>query len=176
MNNPLIKTFSIILILSGLSLSTTVHARLKCWTNNEGVKECGNSVPPEYAQRGHQELNKSGVVKDEKKRAKTDEELDEQKRLDEIQAEKDKIAAEQKKKDDDDCTAEEEEEEEEKVLDADCCVCTVPLGVLKRNIIQFDPPLSDEYNNAIRSIGFGVLNKIMMLFDTKFWITSSSYA
>lgn len=83
-----------------MTLSTAVQARLKCWTNNEGVKECGNSVPPEYAQKGHQELNKSGVVKDEKKRAMTSEELDEQKRLDEIQAEKDKLAAEQKKKDD----------------------------------------------------------------------------
>lgn len=26
-------------------------------------------------------------------------------------------------------------------LTADCCVCTVPLGVLKRQAIHFDPPL-----------------------------------
>jgi hypothetical protein len=93
------KTFIIIFTLSSLVLSGTAHARMKCWTNSEGVKECGNAVPPEYAQQGHQELGKGGLVREETGRAKTDEELAEQKRLDEIQAEKDKLAAEQKKKD-----------------------------------------------------------------------------
>ena len=81
-------------------LSTSVQARLKCWTNSEGVRECGNAVPPEYAQQGHQELDKSGMVKKETERAKTDEKLAEAKRLEKEQAEKDKLAAEQKKKDD----------------------------------------------------------------------------
>lgn len=37
-------------------------ARIKCWTNDEGVRECGNSVPPKYAQKGHQEVSKSGLT------------------------------------------------------------------------------------------------------------------
>ena len=37
-------------------------ARIKCWTNNEGVRECGNAVPPEYAQKGHKEVSKSGSL------------------------------------------------------------------------------------------------------------------
>jgi len=86
--------------LIGLTLSASVQARMKCWTNNEGVKECGDRIPPEFAQKGHQELGKSGVVREETKRAKTDEELAEQRRLDKIQAEEDKLAAKQKKKDD----------------------------------------------------------------------------
>ncbi len=97
---PLLNTFIIILSLASLTLSGTVQARMKCWTNDEGGRECGDKVPPEYAQKSHQELNSSGVVKEKTDRAKTDEELDEQRRLDQIQAEKDKIAAEQKKKDD----------------------------------------------------------------------------
>lgn len=48
----------------------------KCWTNNEGIKECGDRLPPEYAQKGHQEIGKHGLVTEEADRAKTDEELE----------------------------------------------------------------------------------------------------
>lgn len=99
MKKQIFNTFIILLTLSGLGLSTTVQARLKCWTNNEGVRECGNAVPPEYAQQGHQELNKRGMVKKETERAKTEEELAEEKRLKKEEAEKERLAAEQKKKD-----------------------------------------------------------------------------
>lgn len=50
-------------------------ARMKCWKNNEGVTECGNTVPPEYAQKGHTEKTKSGLTKSVTKRAKTKEEI-----------------------------------------------------------------------------------------------------
>ena len=75
MKKQIFNTFIILLTFSGMLLSTSVQARLKCWTNSEGVRECGNAVPPEYAQQGHQELDKSGMVKKETERAKTDEEL-----------------------------------------------------------------------------------------------------
>ena len=100
MKKSLFKTFIFIFTLSGLVLSGPAQARMKCWTNDEGGRECGDKVPPEYAQKGHQELGSSGVVREEQERAKTDEELNEQKRLDEIKAEEDKVAAEQQKKDD----------------------------------------------------------------------------
>lgn len=99
MNKKIFNTLIILLTFSGLGLSGVAHAKFKCWTNSDGVKECGNAVPPEYAQKSHQELSESGMVKKETERAKTDEELAEQKRLEKIQAEKDKLAAEQKKKD-----------------------------------------------------------------------------
>lgn len=95
----LFNTFIIIFALSGLVLSGSVQARMKCWTNNEGVKECGDKVPPEYAQKGHQELGKGGLVRERTERAKTDEELAEQKRLEKIQAKKDRELAAQKEKD-----------------------------------------------------------------------------
>lgn len=58
------------------SFSLPGSAAIKCWTNKEGVKECGNNVPPEYAQQGHQELSKQGMLKEEQKAVKTKEELE----------------------------------------------------------------------------------------------------
>lgn len=81
----------IILALTGLSLagtSLTAQARIKCWTNDEGVRECGEAVPPEYSQKGHEELNEQGMVIDEQDRAKTREELAEEARRARIEAEK----------------------------------------------------------------------------------------
>ena len=57
-------------------LSSGAEATIKCWTNSEGVRECGNSIPPEYSQQGHTELNSQGVVIEENERAKTAEELE----------------------------------------------------------------------------------------------------
>ncbi len=66
-----------LLLISALLLviSTPVQARIKCWTNNEGVRECGKTIPPEYAQQGHEELTKHGTVAETQDRAKTEEEL-----------------------------------------------------------------------------------------------------
>jgi hypothetical protein len=54
---------------------------IKCWTNNEGVRECGNSVPPEFAQQGHEERSRQGMLLDQQDRAKTTEELAEEAKL-----------------------------------------------------------------------------------------------
>jgi len=47
--------------------------------------------------------------------------------------------------------------------------CTVPLGVLKRNLIRFEPPLPKEKARAIAGLGMGVLDKIVLLFPERFW-------
>ena len=39
-------------------------------------------------------------------------------------------------------------------------VVTVPLGVLKKDILEFYPSLPDCYNNSIQNIGFGSFNKV----------------
>ena len=59
-------------IASGVGLP--VSAAIKCWTNSEGVRECGEAVPPEFAQQGHEVIKQSGAV-EETERAKTAEEL-----------------------------------------------------------------------------------------------------
>ncbi|MEM7406641.1 MAG: hypothetical protein AAF458_15190 [Pseudomonadota bacterium] len=43
-------------------LTNSHAARIKCWTNDEGVRECGNKIPPKYAQKGHSEVSKSGLT------------------------------------------------------------------------------------------------------------------
>lgn len=65
---------------------------IKCWTNSDGVRECGNTVPPEYSQQGHEVLTDQAVVTDKTERAKTDEELAEEARLAELQKQREKEA------------------------------------------------------------------------------------
>ena len=65
-------------VLAGLVaalLPLAASGRIKCWTNDDGVRECGNAVPPEYAQKAHREVSKAGVTVGTSKRAKTKEEL-----------------------------------------------------------------------------------------------------
>ena len=76
-----------------------VHARIKCWTNNEGVRECGNTVPPEYAQKGHKEVSKQGITVETKGRAKNEEELAIEQRKKDEDKEKQRIALERARKD-----------------------------------------------------------------------------
>lgn len=59
--------------------------------------------------------------------------------------------------------------EDGETIDADFIVSTVPLGVLKHKNIQFEPPLPEWKVGAIQRIGFGVLNKIVMVFSEPFW-------
>eukprot|EP00884_Botryococcus_braunii_P000714 jgi/Botrbrau1/10643/Bobra.53_2s0002.1 len=51
----------------------------------------------------------------------------------------------------------------------DAVVVTVPLGVLKRDIIKFEPPLPPRKVEAIQRVNFGVLNKVVLLFPRAFW-------
>jgi len=46
------------------------------------------------------------------------------------------------------------------VIEADEVVMTAPLGVLKSDTIDFDPPLPDWKHGAIQRMGFGLLNKV----------------
>ncbi len=55
------------------------------------------------------------------------------------------------------------------ILDADHVVLTVPLGVLKEQCISFDPPLPDWKLGPIQRLGFGTLNKVILVFDKPFW-------
>ena len=73
--------------------------KLMCWTNSDGVKECGDKLPPEYAQEGHEELNKTGRVVKETGRAKTEEEVAEEKKQAKIKAEEERLVKEQVQKD-----------------------------------------------------------------------------
>ncbi|KAH7567058.1 hypothetical protein ACOSQ2_011545 [Xanthoceras sorbifolium] len=51
----------------------------------------------------------------------------------------------------------------------DMVLCTVPLGVLKRGYIEFVPELPQRKKDAIQRLGYGLLNKVAMLFPYNFW-------
>jgi lysine-specific histone demethylase 1 len=57
----------------------------------------------------------------------------------------------------------------DKVFEGDMALCTVPLGVLKRGSIKFEPELPQRKLDAIKRLGFGLLNKVVMLFPHAFW-------
>jgi hypothetical protein len=95
--NHLAIIISSVVVLS--TLSSPAQARFKCWTNNEGIRECGETVPPEYAQKGHQEMSTQGIVLDKQERARTKEELAEAARLETIAKEEQKLKDEQAKED-----------------------------------------------------------------------------
>ncbi|MFZ1342920.1 flavin monoamine oxidase family protein [Thiothrix eikelboomii] len=52
---------------------------------------------------------------------------------------------------------------------ADYAIITVPLGVLKRKAIQFQPSLPAAKQVAIQRLGMGLLNKAYLKFDKVFW-------
>ena len=56
-------------------------------------------------------------------------------------------------------------------IEADKVVFAAPLGVLKEQSIQFDPPLPQWKRDSIRRMGFGLLNKIVLVFEKPFWDT-----
>ncbi|KAH8201878.1 hypothetical protein TruAng_003965 [Truncatella angustata] len=58
------------------------------------------------------------------------------------------------------------------MIDADHVVSTIPLGVLKHGNVEFDPPLPSWKTDVIGRLGFGVLNKVVLVYQQRFWDTS----
>ncbi|XP_057720796.1 probable polyamine oxidase 4 [Arachis stenosperma] len=52
---------------------------------------------------------------------------------------------------------------------ADAAIITVPLGILKANLIEFEPKLPDWKVSAISDLGVGNENKVALRFDKVFW-------
>lgn len=57
------------------------------------------------------------------------------------------------------------------VYECDMVLCTVPLGVLKSGTIKFVPELPQRKLDSIKRLGYGLLNKVAMLFPHVFWGT-----
>ncbi len=50
------------LLVLGLSCPVAFgESLIKCWTNQEGIRECGHQIPPEFSQDEHITLNPKGV-------------------------------------------------------------------------------------------------------------------
>ncbi len=48
-------------------------------------------------------------------------------------------------------------------------VVTLPVGVLQRGVVEFDPPLPDEKTQSIARLGMGLLDKCYLRFPRVFW-------
>jgi hypothetical protein len=48
-------------------------------------------------------------------------------------------------------------------------ISTLPLGVMQHCPPQFDPPLSKRKDTSIANIGMGLLNKIVLSYDSAWW-------
>ncbi|KAG6716470.1 hypothetical protein I3842_04G050200 [Carya illinoinensis] len=74
--------------------------------------------------------------------------------------------------------------EDGRIFVADAAILTVPLGVLKAKLIEFEPKMPDWKLSAISDLGVGNENKIALQFDKVFWpnveflgiVAPSSYA
>jgi monoamine oxidase len=60
-------------------------------------------------------------------------------------------------------------------MDADYVVVSVPLGVLKNNVITFTPSLPTNKINAISNTNMGNVNKFLLVWNTPFWDTNLQY-
>ena len=101
------RNLAVLMLIVGISLAaaapSTQARRIVCWKNNEGVRECANAVPPEYAQKSVERKSSMGLTIEKTERAKTEQEL-EQRRIDAERlrvekAEQDRLRAEQKRRD-----------------------------------------------------------------------------
>ena len=61
------------------------------------------------------------------------------------------------------------------IYSADIVLITVPLGVLKKGIIQFNPKLPTQTQNAIDKIEMGAVNKFLLVWDKSFWNEDLQY-
>ncbi len=78
----LLTAITMTLICTSLVIiSTSAQARIKCWRNNDGIRECGENVPPEYSQQGYEKINSQGITVGREERALTKEEILEQERV-----------------------------------------------------------------------------------------------
>lgn len=59
-------------------------------------------------------------------------------------------------------------------LEADAVIVTVPLGVLKADVIHFSPRLPERTRTAVESLGMGTAEKLFIKFRTAFWLDSSA--
>lgn len=62
------------------------------------------------------------------------------------------------------------------VVEADCCVVTLPVGCLKASSSElFDPPLPVDKIDAVNAMSTGVYKKILLTFDRIFWPADETF-
>jgi len=91
------KYSSVLVLSTSLWLPVaTLHAgKLYKWVDESGQVRYGDRIPPQYAKKSNERLNKQGVVVDTKAAAKTKEQIAEEKQLAKLKAEQERKRQEQ---------------------------------------------------------------------------------
>ncbi|HEX4872629.1 MAG TPA: hypothetical protein VFV27_09970, partial [Nevskiaceae bacterium] len=80
------RILALLLLLSSGSLLAQAKPKIVCWNDDQGVRHCGDRVPPEYAKTDRERLDAQGRVISTQARELTAEELAEKKRAEEAAA------------------------------------------------------------------------------------------
>ena len=83
----------------GAGLPGETQARMYKWIDEQGNVHYGDRIPPQYAEKEQQRLNPQGITVEVRERAKTPEELAEERRLARIQEEKAEVRRQQQERD-----------------------------------------------------------------------------
>lgn len=60
-------------------------------------------------------------------------------------------------------------------FESDALVCAVPLGVLKQNVIKFEPEFPKAKKISLENLGMAILDKTILEFETVFWPNDVHY-
>lgn len=84
---------------SAFMLPTTQAGKLYKWVDENGQIRYGDRIPPQYARKSNETLNKQGVTVDQKEAAKTPEQIAAEQRLEEARIAAERLQQEQDRKD-----------------------------------------------------------------------------
>lgn len=57
----------------------------------------------------------------------------------------------------------------DQVYQARKVISSLPLGVLQKGVVEFQPQLPEAHQEAIHKIGNGIANKLFVTFEEAFW-------
>ncbi len=100
MKTLIFPTRQLLVLLAVTLLSMDIAAAgIKKWVDADGITHYGTSIPPEYVNQGHTELNSRGIAVKQIGRARTPEEIAREKELERLRKLQDQAVAEQRAKD-----------------------------------------------------------------------------
>jgi hypothetical protein len=96
---PVFRLFITNSIIFLITLIPAHAGNFKKWVDENGVTHYGTTVPPQYRDRAHSEINSRGIEVRRHERAKTEEEIERDKALAALRAEQKKLLEEQQARD-----------------------------------------------------------------------------
>ncbi len=84
-----------LLTLLLVMVSSPASARLYKWVDEDGNIHYSDKIPPDQARKRHQVLDERGLVRENVRRAKTPEEIEEERRLRQLQVERERAERQQ---------------------------------------------------------------------------------